>query len=168
MPKVAIIMGSSSDWPKIKNAAIILKEFGVEFDVRVYSAHRTPKLLEAYLTDAPERGVEVVIAAAGGAAHLAGVCASMTLLPIIGLPVETNIGGGLDSMLSMIQMPGDIPVATMGVGSGGAKNAGLFAIQILSLSNTELKDKLVQYRIKLVEKVELMDEKLQEQLSNDL
>lgn len=161
-------MGSSSDWPKIKNAAIILKEFGVEFDVRVFSAHRTPKLLEAYLTDAPERGVEVVIAAAGGAAHLAGVCASMTLLPIIGLPVETNIGGGLDSMLSMIQMPGDIPVATMGVGSGGAKNAGLFAIQILSLSNTELKDKLVQYRIKLVEKVEAMDEKLQEQLISDL
>ena len=123
-------MGSSSDWPKIKNCALILKEFGVEFDVRVFSAHRTPKALEAFVKSAPERGVKAILAAAGGAAHLAGVIASMTVLPVIGIPVETNLCGGLDSMLSMIQMPGDIPVATVGVGSGGAKNAGILAVEM--------------------------------------
>ncbi len=168
MPSVSIIMGSSSDWPKIKNCALILKEFGVEFDVRVFSAHRTPKALEAFVKSAPERGVKVILAAAGGAAHLAGVIASMTVLPVIGIPVETNLCGGLDSMLSMIQMPGDIPVATVGVGSGGAKNAGILAVEILALSNPELLEKLNQYRVKIAEKVNAMDEKLQETIKEEL
>ena len=161
-------MGSSSDWPKIKNCALILKEFGVEFDVRVFSAHRTPTALEAFVKSAPERGVKAILAAAGGAAHLAGVIASMTVLPVIGIPVETNLCGGLDSMLSMIQMPGDIPVATVGVGSGGAKNAGILAVEILALSNPELLEKLNQYRVKIAEKVNAMDEKLQETIKEEL
>ena len=161
-------MGSSSDWPKIKNCALILKEFGVEFDVRVFSAHRTPKALEACVKSAPERGVKVILAAAGGAAHLAGVIASMTVLPVIGIPVETNLCGGLDSMLSMIQMPGDIPVATVGVGSGGAKNAGILAVEILALSDPALLEKLNQYRVKIAEKVNAMDEKLQETIKEEL
>ncbi len=168
MPEVSIIMGSSSDWPKIKNCAVILKEFGVDFDVRVFSAHRTPKALEAFIKSAPERGVKVILAAAGGAAHLAGVIASMTLLPVIGIPVETNLCGGLDSMLSMIQMPGDIPVATVGVGSGGAKNAGLLAIQIMALFNPELLEKLKAYRVKIAEKISTMDAALQQKIQEEL
>ena len=134
-PLVGIVMGSDSDWPKIKAAAAALDEFGVPYEARVMSAHRTPEIVRQYATMAAARGLKVIIAAAGGAAHLAGVVASHTTLPVIGLPVPTELSGGLDSLLSIVQMPGDVPVATVGVGGGGPRNAGLLAVQILALSH---------------------------------
>ncbi len=119
-PVVGILMGSDSDWPKIKAAAAALAEFNVPYEVRVMSAHRTPDLVQQYASTAAARGLRVIIAAAGGAAHLAGVVAAHTVLPVIGIPVPTDLQGGLDSLLSMVQMPGDVPVATVGVGGGGA------------------------------------------------
>ena len=124
-PLVGIIMGSDSDWPKIKGAAAALTEFGVPHEIRVMSAHRTPDIVQEYASTATKRGLRVILAAAGGAAHLAGVVAAHTILPVIAIPVQTDLAGGLDSLLSMVQMPGDVPVATVGVGSGGARNAGL-------------------------------------------
>ena len=133
-PLVGIVMGSDSDWPKIKAAADVLDEFGVPYEVRVMSAHRTPEVVRQYAAMAAARGIEVIIAAAGGAAHLAGVVASHTVLPVIGIPVPTELQGGLDSLLSTVQMPGDVPVATVGVGGGGPRNAGLLAVEILALA----------------------------------
>ena len=127
-PLVGIVMGSDSDWPKIKAAAAALDEFGVPYEVRVMSAHRTPEVVRQYAAMAAARGLKVIIAAAGGAAHLAGVVASHTTLPVIGIPVPTELAGGLDSLLSIVQMPGDVPVATVGVGGGGPRNAGLLAV----------------------------------------
>ena len=137
-PLVGILMGSDSDWPKIKAAAAALEEFDVPYEVRVMSAHRTPDLVQQYASTAAARGLKVIIAAAGGAAHLAGVVAAHTMLPVIGIPVPTELQGGLDSLLSMVQMPGDVPVATVGVGGGGARNAGLLAVQILALADPAL------------------------------
>ena len=131
LPRVGIVMGSDSDWPKIKGVKKALDEFEVECEVRVMSAHRTPGIVMEYAQTATERGLQVIIAAAGGAAHLAGVVAAHTPLPVIGLPVPTPDLGGLDSLLSTVQMPGDVPVASMAVGMGGPRNAGLFAVQIL-------------------------------------
>ena len=141
-PVVGIVMGSDSDWPKIKAAAEALDEFGVSYEVHVMSAHRTPEIVRQYATMAAARGLKVLIAAAGGAAHLAGVIASHTTLPVIGIPVPTDVAGGLDSLLSTVQMPGDVPVATVGVGGGGPRNAGLLAVQILALANADLQEKL--------------------------
>jgi 5-(carboxyamino)imidazole ribonucleotide mutase len=164
---VGIVMGSDSDWPKIKAAAAALDEFGVSYEVRVMSAHRTPEVVQQYATTAISRGLKVIIAAAGGAAHLAGVVASHTTLPVIGLPVATELSGGLDSLLSVVQMPGDVPVATVGVGGGGPRNAGLLAVQILALGDNVLQQKLAAFKNKLAEKVAAKDAALQKTLKNE-
>jgi 5-(carboxyamino)imidazole ribonucleotide mutase len=165
--QVGIVMGSDSDWPKIKSVAAALDEFGVGYDVRVMSAHRTPDVVHDFAAGAIGRGVKVIIAAAGGAAHLAGVCASHTILPVIGIPVATDLAGGLDSLLATVQMPGDVPVATVGTGSGGARNAGLLAVQILAVSDASLAEKLVEFKQKLVGKVAGKNEKLQAKIQED-
>jgi 5-(carboxyamino)imidazole ribonucleotide mutase len=136
----------------------------VAHEVRVMSAHRTPALVEEYAASAVGRGLKAIIAAAGGAAHLAGVVASHTTLPVIGLPVPTELSGGLDSLLSIVQMPGDVPVATVGVGGGGPRNAGLLAVQIVALGNAAVHEKLVAFKLKLAEKVASKDAALQEKL----
>ncbi|MDR3197808.1 MAG: 5-(carboxyamino)imidazole ribonucleotide mutase [Planctomycetaceae bacterium] len=151
--QVGILMGSDSDWQKISGVARSLDEFGVSYEINVMSAHRTPDSVKRYAEEAFGRGIRVIICAAGGAAHLAGVVASHTILPVIGIPVPTELSGGLDSLLSTVQMPGDIPVATVGVGSGGARNAGILAVQILALSDTVLQRKLLDFRRELVKKI---------------
>lgn len=160
-PLVGILMGSDSDWPKIKAVATTLDEFGVPHEVRVMSAHRTPELVRQYATMAAARGLRIIVAAAGGAAHLAGVVASHTVLPVIGIPVPTDVAGGLDSLLSTVQMPGDVPVATVGIGSGGARNAGLLAVQILGLGNAALQEKYTSFKGSLAEKVQAKNAALQ-------
>jgi 5-(carboxyamino)imidazole ribonucleotide mutase len=157
-PVVGILMGSDSDWPKIKAVGAALSEFGVEYEVNVMSAHRTPHAVADYATTAFERGLRVIIAAAGGAAHLAGVVAAHTTLPVIGLPVPTAELGGLDSLLSTVQMPGDVPVASMAVGMGGPRNAGLFAVQILATADAGLRKKLVEFKAGLVGKMQARNE----------
>jgi len=149
--KVAIIMGSTSDWGIMQAAAETLKEFGVESDVHVISAHRTPDLAADFAKNAKADGYGVIIAAAGGAAHLGGVLASMTTLPIIGVPIKSKALGGIDSLLSIVQMPSGIPVATMAI--DGAKNAALYAIHILALSDEALSAKLDEFRRKQTQKV---------------
>jgi 5-(carboxyamino)imidazole ribonucleotide mutase len=142
-----------------------LKEFGVEFEVNVMSAHRTPHAVGEYATSAVERGLKVMIAAAGGAAHLAGVVAAHTILPVIGLPVPTAELGGLDSLLSTVQMPGDVPVASVAVGMGGPRNAGLFAVQILATADPVLRQKLTDFKKSLVGKIEEKNRKFRESLA---
>ena len=146
-------MGSDSDWSKINTAGKALDEFGVQYEVNVMSAHRTPGAVKDYAESAMSRGLSVIICAAGGAAHLAGVVAAHTTLPVIGIPVQTELAGGLDSLLSTVQMPGDIAVATVGTGSGGARNAGLLAVQILALSDPNLRKKLEAFRSGLPQKI---------------
>jgi 5-(carboxyamino)imidazole ribonucleotide mutase len=163
-PRVGIIMGSDSDWPKIKKVADALNEFDVAFEVHVMSAHRTPHIVSEYATTAIDRGLQVIIAAAGGAAHLAGVVAAHTTLPVVGLPVPTPGLGGMDSLLSTVQMPGDVPVASMAVGMGGPRNAGLFAIQIMATADSDLRTKLVEFKKRLVGQIEAKDAKLQASL----
>ena len=163
-PKVGIVLGSDSDWPKIDAAAKALEEFDVPYEVRVMSAHRTPAIVAEYATSAEQRGLKVIIAAAGGAAHLAGVVAAHTTLPVIGIPVPTPDLGGLDSLLSTVQMPGDVPVVSVAVGLGGPRNAGLFAVQILATADAQLADKFAQFKTKLVDKIAAQDAKLQESL----
>ena len=163
-PRVGIIMGSDSDWPKINKAAAALKQFDVPYEVRVMSAHRTPHVVAEYATTAIDRGLQVIIAAAGGAAHLAGVVAAHTTLPVIGLPVPTPELGGLDSLLSTVQMPGDVPVASMAVGMGGPRNAGLFAVQIMATADPGLREKLAKFKQSLVGQIEAKNAKLQESL----
>ncbi len=165
-PRVGVVMGSDSDWPKIKAVAAALEEFGVSFEVRVMSAHRTPEIVRRYATMAAARGLQVIIAAAGGAAHLAGVIASHTTLPVIGIPVPTNLQGGMDSLLSTVQMPGDIPVATVGVGMGGPRNAGLLAVQIMALCDEGLQKQLVAFRQKLADKITAKEEGLHARIAN--
>jgi 5-(carboxyamino)imidazole ribonucleotide mutase len=143
---VAIIMGSRSDWPTMKHAADSLEALGVAYDAKVVSAHRTPDRLYAFAKGAKAAGVKVIIAGAGGAAHLPGMTASMTDLPVLGVPVESKLQNGLDSLLSIVQMPGGIPVATLAVGVAGAKNAGLLAAQILALSDEALAGRLAAFR----------------------
>ena len=162
--RVGIVMGSDSDWPKINGVKTALDEFGVECEVRVMSAHRTPGIVMEYASDASERGLQVIIAAAGGAAHLAGVVAAHTTLPVIGLPVPTPNLGGLDSLLSTVQMPGDVPVASVAVGMGGPRNAGLFAVQILATSDSALREKFATFKLKLVDKIKAKDAALQDSL----
>lgn len=151
-PQVNILMGSKSDWEVMKNASDTLNQFGVAHECRVLSAHRTPKETAEYISGAEDRGVEVVIAAAGGAAHLAGVCAAHTVLPVLGVPMESKLLG-LDSLLSTAQMPGGIPVGTLAVGKAGAVNAALLAIAILGLKDPELRKKIKQYRADQADKI---------------
>ncbi len=160
MPEVAIVVGSDSDLPKIKDCFTILEEFGVSFEVTVSSAHRTPDKARDWAYSASERGVRVIIAAAGGAAHLPGVIASHTTIPVIGIPIESDISGGLDSVLSILQMPSGIPVAAMPVGKAGGANAAIFAISILSASDTKYKKKLNDYREKMAAGIEEKNKKL--------
>ena len=150
--KVAIIMGSDSDWPILKPAYELLKQFGVEAEVIVASAHRTPAKVQEIVTTAPTRGVGAFISAAGAAAHLGGVIASYTTLPVIGVPINATPLNGMDALLSTVQMPSGIPVATMAV--NGAKNAAIFAVEMFALSDKVLAEKLVAYRQKMVEEVE--------------
>ncbi len=157
-------MGSDSDWPKINGVAKALDEFGVAYEVNVMSAHRTPDAVKNYAETARERGISVLICAAGGAAHLAGVVASHTTLPVIGIPVPTELCGGLDSLLSTVQMPGDIPVAAVGTGMGGPRNAGLLAVQILALGDERLRQKLADFRRGLIQKIAEKNAALQETL----
>lgn len=151
-PLVSIIMGSTSDWPIMENAAKLLDEFEIPFEVNALSAHRTPKMVEEFATNAHKRGVKVIIAGAGGAAHLPGVIAAFTPLPVIGVPCRSSISiDGWDSILSILQMPPGIPVATVGLDA--AQNAAILAIQILSLSNENIQKKFIEYKNKLGEKV---------------
>jgi 5-(carboxyamino)imidazole ribonucleotide mutase len=166
-PLVGIVMGSDSDWPKIKAARTALDEFDIPSEVRVMSAHRTPAAVREYASTARERGLKVIIAAAGGSAHLAGVVAAHTTLPVIGLPVPTPELGGLDSLLSTVQMPGDVPVATVAVGMGGARNAGLLAVQILAVSDNALTAKFAEFKQGLEQTIAEKDARLQEILRED-
>ena len=162
MAKVGILMGSKSDFEVVKPAVNTLKKFGVETEVRVISAHRTPDEAHEFAANAKENGIEVIICAAGKAAHLGGVIAAFTTLPVIGLPVKTDMMGGLDSLLSIVQMPAGIPVATVGV--NGGENAGLLAVQMLSIKYEELAEKLVAYKKGMREKINADDEALQTML----
>lgn len=153
--KVAVVMGSKSDFEVVKPCLEILEKFGVECEARVISAHRTPEAAHEFASTAASRGVEAIVGVAGKAAHLAGVIAASTTLPVIALPVQTSMMGGLDSLLSMVQMPAGIPVATVGVNAG--LNAGLLAVQILSLKYPELALKLADYKAEMKEKIERDD-----------
>ena len=148
-PLVGILMGSDSDWPTMKAAADVCAQFGIASEVKVISAHRTPKDLEQYAGKAHEHGLRVIIAGAGGAAHLPGVTAAFTTLPVIGVPIESKSLKGLDSLLSIVQMPPGVPVATVGIGA--AKNAGLLAVQILSVGSEPLQKALVEFKQKLAD-----------------
>lgn len=152
-PIVGIIMGSSSDWPTLQNAAQVLEDFGVPFEKKVVSAHRTPQLLYDYATTARSRGLKIIIAGAGGAAHLPGMTASMTTVPVLGVPVQSRALSGVDSLYSIVQMPGGIPVATFAIGNAGALNAGLFAIAMLATEQPELAAQLKAYRERQTAKV---------------
>src|SRR5436190_9712162 len=145
---VAVIMGSKSDWPTMEHASKTLDEFGVAHETKIVSAHRTPDLLFEFAKSAESRGIEIIIAGAGGAAHLPGMCASQTILPVLGVPVESKALKGLDSLLSIAQMPAGIPVGTLAIGVAGAKNAALLAISILANSRPDLRKKLADFRKK--------------------
>ena len=160
--KVSIVMGSQSDLETLQQAADVLQEFGITHELRIISAHRTPDAAHRFAASAEERGVKLIIAGAGKAAHLAGVMASLTLLPVIGVPMKTSDLGGLDSLLSTVQMPGGIPVATVAIGKAGAKNAALLAVAILAQQDTELRDRLAAYRQKMTRTVEEADRELSE------
>jgi 5-(carboxyamino)imidazole ribonucleotide mutase len=159
-PLVGIIMGSDSDLPVFAEAAQVLEEFGVSYDMTVGSAHRAPERVQKYSSGAIERGIKVLIAGAGGAAHLAGVIAAHTTLPVVGLPVKAKSLDGLDSLLSTVNMPPGIPVATVGINAG--KNAGLLAVQILAISDKSIQDKLSAYKKKMSDEVSAKGDKLSE------
>ncbi|MDR7100862.1 5-(carboxyamino)imidazole ribonucleotide mutase [Croceicoccus sp. BE223] len=143
---VAIVMGSQSDWPTMRHAADVLAELGVASDCRIVSAHRTPRRMVAFAEGAADEGFKVVIAGAGGAAHLPGMIASMTHLPVLGVPVRSKVLSGKDSLLSIVQMPGGVPVGTLAIGDAGAKNAGLLAAAILALNDSDLAERLKAWR----------------------
>jgi 5-(carboxyamino)imidazole ribonucleotide mutase len=151
-PLVGVILGSSSDWETMKHAVETLKKLEVPYELRVLSAHRTPAALDEHVTDLEERGCQVIVAAAGGAAHLAGVVAAKTLLPVLGVPMGTQLGG-LDSLLSIVQMPAGIPVGTLAIGNAGAVNAALLAAAILARSNTEIEGRLRRFRKEQAQKI---------------
>jgi len=152
-PLVGIIMGSRSDWDTMRGAAEILQQFEIPHECRVVSAHRTPDWMSEYAKTAQGRGLKVIIAGAGGAAHLPGMVASLTSLPVLGVPVQSKALSGLDSLLSIVQMPGGVPVGTLAIGASGAKNAGLLAIRILATSRPELLEKMDQYRAEVRDEV---------------
>ena len=153
-PLVGVIMGSKSDWETLRHAAELLTQFGVPHECRVVSAHRTPDAMNEYAKTAESRGLEVIIAGAGGAAHLPGMVASQTVLPVLGVPVQSKALSGLDSLLSIVQMPGGIPVGTLAIGEAGAKNAALLAIRILANTRPELRQKLHAFHADLAAKVQ--------------
>jgi len=163
-PRVAVIMGSDSDWSVMKNCVEALKEFGVSCEVRILSAHRSPEQTAEFASRAQENGFQVLIAAAGMAAHLAGVIAAHASLPVIGVPMASGALQGVDALLSTVQMPPGIPVATMGIGPAGAKNAAVLAVQILALSDKSLQKKLRQHKTDLRQSVERKNTELQNQL----
>ena len=164
MAKVAVLMGSKSDFQVVKPAVKVLKDFGVEAEVRVISAHRTPGEAHDFAANAKDNGIEVIIFAAGKAAHLGGVIAAYTTLPVIGLPVKTDMMGGLDSLLSIVQMPSGIPVATVGV--NGGENAGLLALQILGVKYPEIAEKLAAYKQAMRDKINADDAALAAELKD--
>ena len=143
---VGVIMGSKSDWPTMKSATDMLDEFGITYEVKVVSAHRTPDLMFEYAETAQDSGLEVIIAGAGGSAHLPGMVASKTIVPVLGVPIQSKALSGQDSLLSIVQMPGGIPVGTLAIGESGAKNAGILAAQIVGNHNEEVRKKVAQFR----------------------
>ncbi len=152
-PQVGVVMGSDSDLPIVEEALQVLDEFGVPYEVKILSAHRSPDQTSAYAKSAAERGLRVILAAAGWAAHLGGVLAAETILPVIGIPVNSSPLQGLDALLATVQMPPGIPVATMAIGKGGAHNAALFAIQVLALQEPQLRDRLKQFKLRMAEDI---------------
>lgn len=156
--KAAIVMGSKSDYPVVERAESIFKEFGVDYETRIISAHRTPKIAEDFASGAEENGIEVIIAAAGKAAHLGGVLAAYTAMPVIGLPIKSSTLDGLDSLLSIVQMPKGVPVATVAI--DGAENAALLAVQILSVKYPDLREKMKRYKLKMEEDIIKQDREL--------
>ncbi|MFC4652755.1 5-(carboxyamino)imidazole ribonucleotide mutase [Lactococcus nasutitermitis] len=160
MAELAIIMGSSSDWTTMKCAADLLDDFGVEYDKKVVSAHRTPELMAEFAHGARAAGYKVIIAGAGGAAHLPGMVAAQTTVPVIGVPVKSRALSGLDSLYSIVQMPAGVPVATMAIGESGAKNAALFAVQMLAVHDEALHKKLIDYREAAKKMVEISNGQL--------
>ena len=161
-PLVGVVMGSDSDWPVMSDAAQLLRDFDVPFEVQVVSAHRTPEKMIAYGQSAHARGLRVIIAGAGGAAHLPGMLAAMTTLPVVGVPVPLGRLDGLDSLLSIVQMPAGVPVATVSI--GGARNAGLIAVKVLAIADDSLRVKLIDYRDLLAAQVEQKNLDLQEKI----
>jgi 5-(carboxyamino)imidazole ribonucleotide mutase len=156
-PRVGIIMGSISDWETMQAAAGLLEELGVPYEKAIVSAHRTPERMRDYAHSAASRGLKVIIAGAGGAAHLPGMTASMTHLPVLGVPVKSRALNGIDSLLSIVQMPAGIPVPTLSIGEAGARNAALSAVAILALEDAPLRDRLIAYRESLKAQVEAME-----------
>ena len=157
---VGIVLGSASDWPQVEPAALLLQDWGIAFEVVVASAHRAPKRVQAYAREAAARGIKVIIAVAGMAAHLAGVLAAETTLPVIGVPMPGSHLNGLDSLLSTVQMPAGVPVATMAIGTAGAQNAAIFAAQILALGDPRLKERLRRHKEELEKKVAQQADKI--------
>ncbi len=164
-PVVGIIMGSDSDWPTLKAAAEVCEQFSIVYEVHVVSAHRTPDDMSKYAKAAHKRGIKVIIAAAGGAAHLPGMVASHTALPVIGVPIKSEALSGMDSLLSIVQMPGGVPVATVAIGAG--KNAGLLALEILATNNTRLMNKLMDYKKNLANESRKKDKSLNSNIDRD-
>ncbi|AVP36732.1 5-(carboxyamino)imidazole ribonucleotide mutase [Staphylococcus felis] len=158
--KVAVIMGSSSDWDVMREACEMLDELRVDYDKKVVSAHRTPHMMVSFATEARQNEYSIIIAGAGGAAHLPGMVASMTTLPVIGVPIESKSLKGLDSLLSIVQMPGGIPVATTAIGKAGAKNAGILAARMIGMTDQTVQRNLETYEASLVDKVEAMQDEL--------
>lgn len=164
-PQVLIVMGSDSDIPVMDEAAKVLRQFGIPFEMRISSAHRCPEKTAALAAEAEGRGIRVVIAGAGMAAHLAGVMAAVTILPVIGVPIGGGALNGIDALYSTVQMPGGIPVATMAIGRAGAKNAGILAVQMLALSDSALAWKMREYKESMATEVEEKDKALQEKMA---
>lgn len=160
MARVGVIMGSISDWETMQYACRMLEEFQIPYEKEVISAHRTPEDMVTYAKEAKDRGLEVIIAGAGGAAHLPGMVAASTTLPVIGVPVQSKALNGLDSLLSIVQMPGGVPVATVAIGTAGSKNAGILAAQIIGTHDEVVSNRLDQYRIEMKDKVQEMRDEL--------
>ena len=154
MPKVGVIMGSRSDWETMAHADAVLKDFGIPHECRIVSAHRTPARMNEYATSARERGLRAIIAGAGGAAHLPGMVAAQTTVPVLGVPVQSRALKGLDSLLSIVQMPGGVPVASFAIGESGARNAALFAVSLLAVDDADLAERLDAFRRQQAQKVE--------------
>lgn len=165
MPKVAVIMGSDSDFDVVKKCLITLERFDIDYDVEVISAHRNPEKIFAFAKNAEANGIELIIGAAGKAAHLPGVIAGITPLPVIGIPIKTSFQGGMDSLLSIVQMPSGVPVATVAV--NGAENAGVLAAQMLSIKYPELRAKMKAYKVQLNDEVEAKNDKLHKMIREE-
>jgi 5-(carboxyamino)imidazole ribonucleotide mutase len=150
---VAVVMGSQSDWSTMRHASDLLREFGIETESRIISAHRTPELLVEFAKQAADQGLQIIIAGAGGAAHLPGMLAAHTHLPVLGVPIESRVLKGVDSLLSIVQMPAGVPVLTLAIGEAGAKNAGLAAVSILALQSAQTREKLIEFRRQQTEQV---------------